>query len=375
MRRTLGDAEKLAWLRLARTPNVGPVTFHELLKRHGDAEAALDALPKLARRGGRIDPLKIPDAGSVNREMERLVRAGGVMLASCEPEFPDTLVALDPPPPVISVLGHPHLLRNECAAIVGSRNASAIGLRLARDFAKGLGQAGFTVVSGMARGIDSAAHQGSLETGSIAVLAGGLDHIYPRENEALYNELRERGAIITELPLGYRATARDFPRRNRLVSGLSLGVIVIEAAKRSGSLITARLAGEQGREVMATPGSPLDPRAAGANGLIRDGAALVQSAEEAVEVLRGARRPAVEEPEHDFSAHPDPAALETQADQARDTVLALVSTAPVHRDELARQAGLPPATVFAALVELELAGRVRLEPGGAVTLDYSGSAD
>lgn len=318
MRRTLGDSEKLAWLRLARTPNVGPVTFQELLKRYGDAEAALDALPTLAKRGGRINPLKIPDSGAAKRELDRLTRAGGVMLASCEPDFPNALAALDPPPPVISVLGHPHLLRSECAAIVGSRNASAIGLRLARDFAQGLGQAGFSIVSGMARGIDSAAHQGSLETGSVAVLAGGLDHVYPRENEALYNELRERGAIITELPLGYRATARDFPRRNRLVSGLSLGVIVIEAAKRSGSLITARLAGEQGREVMATPGSPLDPRAAGANGLIRDGAALVQSADEAVEILRAVRRFTVEEPEHEFFGRPDRASLEAQADEARD---------------------------------------------------------
>lgn len=373
MRRTPGEAEMLAWLRLTRTPNVGPVTFHELIKRYGSAEAALDALPRLAARGGRIDPLKIPDAGTVKRECDRLERAGGIMLASCDPAYPNALAALDPPPPVISVLGRPHLLKEDCAAIVGSRNASAIGLRLARDFASGLGQAGFTIVSGMARGIDSAAHQGSLETGSVAVLAGGLDHVYPRENEALYRDLREYGAIISELPLGYRATARDFPRRNRLVSGLSLGVIVIEAAKRSGSLITARLAGEQGREVMATPGSPLDPRAAGANGLIRDGAALVQSAEDAVEVLRGARRPALEESGDDFTACPDPAICESQAGEARETLLGLVSTAPVHRDELARQAGLPSAAVFAALVELELAGRVRLEPGGLVTLDYSGS--
>lgn len=369
MRRELSAAEKRDWVRLARTPNVGPVTFHALIERYQDASAALDALPALAKRGGRVDPMRIPKPADIDREMDRTDRMGGRMIAAVEPGFPDALAALDPPPPVISVLGDPALLTRDCVAIIGSRNASAVGLRMAGDFARGLGEAGLMVVSGMARGVDSAAHAAALETGTAAVLAGGLDHIYPREAEALYDEIRRRGAILSELPLGYRATARDFPRRNRLVSGLSLGVIVVEAANRSGTLITARLAGEQGREVMAVPGSPLDPRAGGTNRLIQQGAALVQNADEALEIIRDLPRLSLREPGENFAGKPpDPEALAKAADEAREHVLSLISTAPAHRDEIARQAGLPPAVVFAALVELELAGRVSLEPGGAVRL-------
>lgn len=369
MRRELSAAERRSWLRLARTPHVGPVTFQALMERYQDAEAALDALPALAKRGGRVDPMRIPGPDDIERELDAVDRMSGRMIAAIEPNFPDALAALDPPPPVITVLGDADMAARDCVSIVGSRNASAIGLRMAGDFARGLGEAGLVIVSGMARGIDSAAHAAAIETGTVAVLAGGVDHIYPREAEALYDDIRQRGGIISEQPLGYRATARDFPRRNRLVSGLSLGVIVVEAAKRSGSLITARLAGEQGREVMAVPGSPLDPRAAGANGLIKQGAALIQNAEEALEMIRDLPRLSLQEPEANYGDKPmDEDALTRAADDARDHVLSLISTAPTHRDEVARQAGLPPTVVFAALVELELAGRVSLEPGGAVRL-------
>jgi len=358
MRRTLDAGEKRDWLRLARTPSVGPVTFAALIARYDDAAAALDALPGLARRAGGTVP-RIPGAAEIERELERIDRLSGRILAAIEPDYPDALAALDSPPPVLTVIGDPGLLARDCAAIVGARNASAAGLRLAGDFARGLGEAGVTVVSGMARGVDSAAHAAALETGTAAVLAGGVDHVYPPEAEALYRDIAARGAVLSERRLGRQATARDFPRRNRLVSGLSLGVVVLEAATRSGSLITARLAGEQGREVMAVPGSPLDPRAAGTNRLIRDGAALVRSADDVLDVLRNLPRAPLREPDEPFDE--PPAAPD---ESARETVLELLSPAPVHRDEIARQSGLPAAAVFAALVELEIAGLAVLEPGG-----------
>jgi len=325
---SLSEQERRDWLRLTRTPHVGPVTFHALLARYETAADALEALPDLARKGGRVNAMDIPSPEAIDRELKTLAREGGRLIASCEPDFPARLRALDPPPPMIAVLGDPALLQRDSVAIVGARNASASGLRLAGDFARGLGEAGLAVVSGMARGIDSAAHKGALETGTVAVLAGGVDHVYPPEAGDLYDAIRGAGAIVSEQPLGYRATARDFPKRNRIVSGLSQGVIVIEAAARSGSQITARLAGEQGREVMAAPGSPLDPRSEGSNRLIRQGAALVTSVDDVLEVLRTLPTQGLFEPPASYL----PDGEDTDDPDLIEQVYSLVGADGVHRD-------------------------------------------
>ena len=276
--RNLNPAERLDWLRLIRSENVGPITFYQLLARFGSAEAALAALPEVARRGGRSRPLAIGSRAAAERELAALAQAGGRLLAWGEPEYPQALAAVDDAPPLISVKGSTHLLARRAVAVVGARNASANGRRFARDIALQLGQNGLLVVSGLARGIDAAAHVGALPTGTAAVLAGGIDKVYPEENRALHDEIAERGVLLAELPVGTEPQARHFPRRNRIISGASLGVLVVEAATRSGSLITARFALEQGREVFAVPGSPLDPRCHGTNDLIRNGATLVEGA-------------------------------------------------------------------------------------------------
>ena len=278
MTRTLSRPELLAWARLARTPRIGALTFHSLLARYGDAAAALDALPRLSR-------LAPPHPDQVERELDALAAMGARLIASCEPGYPPLLARLDAPPPLISLRGDAQILRRSAVAIVGSREASAAALMLAERIASDLGAAGYVVASGLARGLDAAAHRGALDTGTVAVLAGGLDHPYPPQNLKLHAAICERGAVITEAPLGAIARARDFPRRNHIISGMSLGVVVIEAALRSGSLITARAAADQGRDVMAVPGSPLDMRARGSNALIKNGATLVESAEDILAAL------------------------------------------------------------------------------------------
>lgn len=367
--RALSHVERADWLRLARTPTVGPVTFAGLIARYGDAAAALDALPGLARRGGAGAPLRIPGRDAAEREMAALEARDGRVIASCEPDFPPLLAALDPPPPCIGIIGAAHLLTKPAVAIVGARNASAAGLRMASTLARELGEAGYLVVSGLARGIDGAAHQAGLETGTAAVVAGGPDHIYPPEHEALYREIAARGVIVSENAPGYRATARDFPRRNRLVSGLSLGVVVVEAAQKSGTLITARLAGEQGREVMAVPGSPLDPRAKGTNRLLRDGAALVETAQDVIDALAQVRPLGAWEGGAEYASQ-SLSAMEAEADAARSRILELLSPTPMPRDELARLAGVRSGVALAALMELELAGRATLYPGGLAALSF-----
>jgi len=260
----LSFAERRDWLRLYRTPTVGPVAFRDLLRRYKTAGAALDVLPQIMRR----KTVTIPTLEEIESEIEASEALGVTIVAACEPDYPPYLQAVDPAPPIISIWGRLDILHKPCIAIIGSRNASAIGQRFARQIASELGKQDYTIVSGLARGIDASAHAGALETGTAGVLGGGVDHIYPKQNAELFEIMRERGALISESPLGYRATARDFPRRNRIISGLSLGVVVIEAAERSGTLITARYALEQNREVMAAPGSPLDPRTKGCNRLL-----------------------------------------------------------------------------------------------------------
>jgi DNA processing protein len=357
----VSDAERSAWLRLARSETVGPVTFRHLLSRYGSARAALDALPALMRRAGRMDPGAIPSLAAVEDEIAVGEAMGATLLCGCEPEFPESLATLDPPPPIIWALGDITLLRRRGVAVVGARIASAVGRRFAREIAGELGREGLVVVSGLARGVDSAAHEGSLATGTVAVLGGGVGDIYPPENEALYGEIARRGCIVSESEPNRRAQARDFPRRNRLISGLSLAVVVVEAELKSGSLITARLAAEQGREVLAVPGSPLDPRARGCNDLIRQGAAICEGAEDvlrAIEPLRGfaARQP-------DLFEH---AAEDAASDALRESVFELLSPTPVAIDELARLARAPTAMVLAALLELAIADRATLLPGAMV---------
>lgn len=371
-RATLSDVERIDWLRLARTSGVGPVTFAKLIERFGDAQSAIDALPRLARRGGRAKPLKPASRDEARRELDRLDSLSARLLCACEPDYPDLLASLDPPPPVISVIGPLDPDARPVCAMVGARNASAIGLRFAGDLARQLGEAGIVVASGLARGIDGAAHAATLESGTMAVVAGGLASIYPPEHAELHAAIARKGLIVSEMPPDYTPQARDFPRRNRLISGLSLGVVVIEAAERSGSLITARYALEQGREVMAAPGSPLDPRAKGTNRLLRDGAALIESLDDVIAVLEQTRRPSVEAPAMgDYEDEPlDPHQLEKEADEVREQVASLLSPSPVHRDELVRHTGAPARAVIAALVELELAGRALIHADGSVSSAY-----
>lgn len=360
------DRERIAWLRLSRAEAVGPVTFAHLLGRYGSAQSALEALPDLARRGGRPRPPKVPSLSEIEDELATANRLGARLIIGSEDAFPRLLAALDPPPPLVWTLGDPALLSRRCVAIVGAREASAAGLRMARTLAAALAAGGYVVVSGLARGIDAAAHQGALSTGTIAVLAGGVDSVWPPQNADLYQAIRAQGCIASERPIGYEARAPDFPRRNRLISGLALGVVVVEAELRSGSLITARLAGEQGREVFAVPGSPLDPRARGANDLLRQGACLVEEADDILRVLD--LQPGLSAPEpNDFH---DPRGLEdVDTDRLTLRLATLLSATPTTLDTLAREANAPIAAVSAALVELTLAGRAELLPGGlAVSL-------
>jgi len=368
MARALSPVERIHWLRLARTPNIGPVSFARLVERFGSPAAALEALPRLAKRGGGDAP-KPPSESEVRRELDALDAMGGHLLASGEADYPAGLAALDAPPPVLMALGHKHLFARDMVAIVGARNASALGRKLAHTIAADLGAEGLIVASGMARGIDAAAHEGALATGTCAVLAGGVDVIYPPENTPLYERIRAEGAVVSEMPLGQPPQARHFPRRNRIISGLSRGVVIVEAAQGSGSLITANYALEQGREVFAVPGSPLDPRARGANRLIRDGATLTESATDVLTGLRHLLGRAFEEPARENTPPPkDGAAVEAEADRIREAVLELLGPAPVEVDEIIRQTGAHPAAVLTVLLELEIAGRLARHPGNKVGL-------
>lgn len=361
--------EKIAWLRLSRTENVGPVTFYRLLETYGSASRALEALPKLAARGGRKKPLVAPPLADAQREYEAIDKMGGQVICAADPDYPLALSAIEDAPPVLTVLGNLDLLNKQAVSIVGARNASANGRRFAESLARDLGKAGQVIVSGLARGIDTAAHVGSLETGTVAVVAGGIDVIYPEENRALYEQIRERGAIVAENPMGAAPRPQDFPRRNRIVSGLSAGVVVVEASLRSGSLITARLAGEQGRDVYAVPGFPMDPRAQGPNALIRDGAILIQSANDILTNLAQFRGGGMREPFHPAYV-PEPPAQDAPdlPANAHDLIMENLSFSPLEVDELVRACQLSVPVIQSALLELELADRVRRHPGNRVSL-------
>ncbi|MBB2960629.1 DNA-processing protein DprA [Methylobacterium sp. R2-1] len=391
----LTDEQRLDWLRLIRTDGIGPRTFRGLINRFGSAAAALDALPDLTKRAGKhAVPLSKAEA---EREMAAAARLGIRFLAMGEAAYPKALHATETAPPLIALRGDPATLLKASVAMVGSRNASTAGLAFAERLARGFGEAGLVVVSGLARGIDARAHKATLATGTVAVLAGGQDRIYPENHAGLVEEIvGAGGAVVAEMPMGWVPRGRDFPRRNRIISGLSLGTVVVEAARRSGSLITARFALEQGREVFAVPGSPLDPRAEGTNDLIRQGATLVCEVEHVLSALAplmaGGVPPADglndrpeasgtldywDEIDFDGSASTalplfadaaeaaDPF-LESQDDRAR--LIACLSPTPVGTDELARSSGLPVRIVQTTLLELELDGRIERHGSGTVSL-------
>lgn len=365
--RPLNPAEKLDWLRLIRSENVGPITFYQLLARYGSAAAALEALPEIARRAGRSRPLALFSKSAAEREMAALDRAGGRFVAWGEPDYPAALTAVEDAPPLLSLHGDAALLQRPAIAVVGARNASANGRRFARDLALQLGSHGLVVVSGLARGIDAAAHQGALPTGTVAVLAGGVDTIYPEENRELHAAIAERGVLLAEMPVGTEPQARHFPRRNRIISGSALGVLVVEAALRSGSLITAHFALEQGREVFAVPGSPLDPRCRGSNDLIRRGATLTETAEDVLAQIE-AHLAAPRAGRHPAPVDPPAAPNAAELTGAMSRVVERLSPNAVPVDELVRQCRLPPAVVASVLLELELAGRLERQPGNLVAL-------
>jgi DNA processing protein len=361
----LTDEQKLDWLRLIRSDNVGPRTFRELINRDGGADAALKALPTLARQGGSRS-IRIASREEAEREFAAIKARGAHLVALGETPYPSRLRMIDDAPPLLTVRGNLDVFAQPMIALVGSRNASAAGVKFAERLARDLGDAGYVVASGLARGIDAGAHRASLATGTVAVLAGGHNRIYPSEHEPLIEALLPHGAAISEMPIDWEPRARDFPRRNRLISGLSVGVVIVEAAKRSGSLITARLAGEQGREVFAVPGSPLDPRAEGTNALIKQGATLITDAADvitAIEPILG--RPIVERPIEEPESLP--VSLEP-GDDDRSRIIGLLGPTPVSIDDLVRLSQSSPAIVRTVLLELELAGRLERHGGALVSL-------
>lgn len=365
----LTDRQKLAWLRLIRSENVGPATFLALINRFGGAEAALEALPELAARGGRSRRIRIASEAEAESEWALAERLGARFVCRGDPDYPPILTGTELAPPVIATMGDAALLSRPSLAVVGSRNASLAGTKFAGQLSQELGRAGFSIVSGLARGIDTAAHEAALSTGTVGVFAGGLDRPYPPENKPLMRRIVDGGGcLVTEMPFGWTPRATDFPRRNRVVVALSLGVLVVEAAMRSGSLISARLAGEMGRLVFAVPGSPLDPRAAGANRLLKDGAILVTEAADLIEALRPLdERLANIEPSRLGEEVSAPHAISVGAEERERIVEALGPTA-VSIDDIVEHLGASPGLVQLVLLELDLAGRLERHPGGGVSL-------
>jgi len=352
--------QRVAWLRLIRSENVGPATFRALVNEFGGAEAAIDALPILSRRGGRAD-IHLCTETEAEAELEAAESLGASLVAIGEPGYPPALAQVDAPPPLLYVKGRLDLAAIPIVAIVGARNGSAVGQKFTRQLAADLSLEGFVIASGLARGIDTAAHLAALDHGTIAVLAGGIDVVYPPENEELQAAIGERGLLITERSPGLSPRGKDFPRRNRLISGISLGVVVVEAAERSGSLITARLAGEQGREVFAVPGSPLDPRCVGTNNLLKQGACLVTSARDILDTLAPILgRPLAPPPELAAAdEHRPPEPLPEIRQSERELIVGALGPSPVDIDELIRATGVPARKVHIVLLEHDLAGRLQ----------------
>ncbi|MDR6431957.1 DNA-processing protein DprA [Brucella pseudogrignonensis] len=371
----LSDQQRLNWLRLIRTENIGPVAFRDLIMFCGSAASAIERLPDLNIRGGGSKPVRVTPLEDAEREIEAIARMGARLVGMGEPDYPQQLKNCEAPPPLVIIKGNPNVFRKPPVAIVGSRNASVVGARFTERLARDLGDAGFAIISGLARGIDAAAHKASLTSGTVAVLAGGLDRPYPPENLPIYRAIPEHeSALITEMPMGAEPRSRDFPRRNRIIAGLSLGLIVVEAAERSGSLISARMAGEMGRTVFAVPGSPLDPRARGTNSLLKHGATLVTNADDVIEALnpligREAIHSDEDQPDllKQFDEPPEPPHAIT-TDEQRDILLDALSVVPIDVDTLVRHTSLDASSAQLILLELDLAGRLLRYPGNQVAL-------
>jgi DNA processing protein len=361
----LTPPERRDWLRLSRSDTIGPITFNMLLARYGSVAQVITALPDLACRSGK-NHLQLISATQAEDEIAAHDNYGAKLVAHCEPDYPHLLAIVEDAPPLISVFGKADVLNKKCLAIVGARNASLNGKKMAEQLACDFGAVGCITVSGLARGIDTAAHQGSLASGTIAVLAGGIDNIYPQENRNLYEAIAATGCIVAEMPFGSEPRAQHFPRRNRIISGLSLGTVVVEAAHKSGSLITAHRALEQGREVFAVPGSPLDPRCQGTNTLIKQGATLIENAADVLENLP--RQIRIAEPIQASLLPPAQPVADTEFTQTYNQIIEKLSPSPVAVDELIRQCHLSPPLVLTVLLEFELAGLVQRQPGNKVIL-------
>ena len=370
----LTDRQRIAWLRLIRSDNVGPSTFRDLINHFGSAEAALTMLPELSSRGGASRAIRIASVEEAERELDAARRHGARFVGIGEPDYPPALRQIDGAPPLLAVMGHSPVALRPSVGIVGSRNASISGAKFAAMIARDVGRVGYAVTSGLARGIDTAAHRASMETGTIAVLAGGLDQPYPPENVPLLREIiAGEGLAVSEMPFGGEPRARALPRRNRLIAGISHGVVVVEAAQRSGSLITARMAGDFGRLVFAVPGSPLDPRCHGTNALLKEGAIVTTSSEDVLEALaplarlEGSSERMIEETGDDDGA----AALLPPDDSDRATIISSLGPSPVEVDDIIRHTGLSASAVYLVLLELDLAGRLHRHAGGLVSLSMS----
>lgn len=367
----LNDRQRISWLRLIRSDNIGPATFRDLINHFGTAETALAMLPELSRRGGSTRAIRIATEAEAEQELETAARFGARFLGIGEPDYPSALRQIDGAPPLLAVKGDLSAASLPAVGVVGSRNASISGAKFAALMARDIGRAGYAIISGLARGIDTAAHRASLETGTIAAMAGGLDRPYPPENIDLLREIWDgRGLAISEMPFGWEARARDFPRRNRLIAGAALGVVVVEAAARSGSLITARLAGDFGRLVFAVPGSPLDPRCEGTNGLLKDGATVTTRSDDVLQALAPLSQidllsgHEAKEPASDEEHQPTP----PPSDSDRTRITDALGPTPVEIDDIVRHTGLAPAAVYLVLLELDIAGRLHRHPGGLVSI-------
>ncbi len=379
-RRRLSDAQRLSWLRLIRSENVGPVTFRELVNNFGGAAAALTQLADLSQRGGRGRSIQICSTSTAQAELDVAHKIGAHLVALGEPGYPSALAAVQAPPPLLYIKGNPQVLEQPIVAIVGARNGSAIGQKLTSLIATGLGRHGFIIASGLARGIDRAAHLAAMERGTVAVVAGGVNVVYPPEHLELQNEIAATGCLVSERPPNLRPRGQDFPRRNRIIAGMALGTLVVEAATRSGSLITARFASELGREVFAIPGHPLDPRAAGTNRLLKQGATLVTDADDIAEQLnpllssrddlftnREQTYEHLDEPHDELVPGLD---VPVPAEDERARTIEALGATPIGIDELSRLIDIKIRALQVILLELDLAGRLTRHPGQLVSLCY-----